>query len=417
MTYEFEYLMHLVGVSALGLPFEMPKKELSWRKLFELASEQAVFALATSAVKPVWNTLDAALRQEVRTHLYSVIVSEEIRLKAMWDLIGCLRNADIPFAVLKGIGLSALYKTPELRESGDVDIYVGKDDEKRALALLQRYGVSIKKRNPAQHESAGYHPEIGPIELHAYLFREEDRKLWFGRSEKYSDTIDPFWCQRIDDEHEIPVLSVQNNVEFLCLHCIKHFIREGISIRNILDIGLFLQTYEKEVNHNRLWELLTSLQYDGVIQAVLNVCVHYFHMDKSRFVGYSEMNADIIQLLLDDIEMGGYLGIKEKNERSKSSQEYEQIVLSDRNVTNGDNKWKKRRIRWERIYAAMYNKKKLQSKYSYARNHEWLLPIAWVSHLISGTWKVFRAFICRTDAQSRASTDKRMFLFRKLGIM
>ena len=417
MTYEFEYLMHLVGVSALGLPFELPRKELSWKRLFDLASEQAVFALAASAARPVWNTLDETLRREVRARLYSVIVSEEIRLKAMWELIAYLRNEGIPFAVLKGMGMSALYKIPELRESGDVDIYVGKELENQALALLQRHGVSITKRNPAQHESAGYHSEIGPIELHAYLFREEDRKLWFGRSEKYSDAIAPFCCQRIDDEHEIPVLSVQNNVEFLCLHFIKHFIREGISIRNILDIGLFLQVYEKEVNHDRLWELLTSLQYDGLIQAVLNICAQFFHMDKAKFVGYIEMDAETIQLLLEDIEQGGYLGIKEKGERSKSSEEYERNVLSAPNAKSGPNKWRKRRILWERIYAAIPNKKKLQSKYSYARNHAWLLPVAWVNHLLSGTWKLFRSTVLRTNTNNGISTDKRTSLFRKLGIM
>ena len=64
MTYEFEYLMHLVSVSAIGLPFELPKKELCWRRLFDLASEQAVFALAAAAARPVWNTLEVTLRQE-----------------------------------------------------------------------------------------------------------------------------------------------------------------------------------------------------------------------------------------------------------------------------------------------------------------------------------------------------------------
>ena len=136
MTYEFEYLMHLVGVSALGLPFELPRKELNWKKLFDLASEQAVFALAAAAARPVWNTLDETLRQEVRARLYSVIVSEEARLKSMWELIAYLRSEGVPFAVLKGVGLSALYKVPELRESGDVDIYVGKELENQALALL-----------------------------------------------------------------------------------------------------------------------------------------------------------------------------------------------------------------------------------------------------------------------------------------
>lgn len=410
MTYEFEYLMHLVGVSALGLSFEMPKKELCWKKLFDLASEQAVFALAASAAKPVWHVLDPELRQDVRARLYSVVVSEDIRQKAIWELIACFRSAGIPFALLKGIGLSALYKIPELRESGDVDLYVGREQENPAFALLQQQGVTITKRNPAQHESVGYHSEIGPIELHAYLFREEDRELWFGRSEKYSDDVDSFSIQKTSDNKEIPVLAVQNNVEFLCLHFIKHFIREGISIRNTLDVGLFLQAYEKDINHKRLWDLLKSLDYDGIIQAALNICVHYFHMPEERFVGYSSMDSDTIHLVLDDIERGGYLGVKVQHERGKSAKEYEQTVFVS-------NKWKSRRIFWERLYAAVPNKKKLQRKYPYARTHASLLPIAWIIYLLSGSWKVFKRSITKVQTRDEPSQSTRTELFKKLGIM
>lgn len=410
MTYEFEYLMHLVGVSALGLPFERPKQELCWKKLFDLASEQAVYALAASAAKPVWNVLEPELKQDVRARLYSVVVSEDIRQNAIWELIECFRSKDIPCALLKGMGLSALYKTPELRESGDVDLYVGKENEKRALSLLQQHGVSITKRNPTQHESAGYHSEIGPIELHAYLFREEDRKLWFGRSEKYTDDIDSFVSQEISENREIPVLAVQNNVEFLCLHFIKHFIREGISIRNILDVGLFLQAYENEIDHNRLWELLKSLGYDGIIQVALNICVHYFHMPEVRFANFSPLDLNTVLLVLNDIEQGGYFGAKEHCERSKSAQEYEKSVF-------GGSKWKRRRLFWERIYAAVPDKQKLQRKYSYAHKRAWLLPFAWLSYLASGSLKLLKQSIVKTQTEKELSQNGRIEMFKNLGIM
>ena len=417
MTYEFEYLMHLVSVSAIGLPFELPKKELCWRRLFDLASEQAVFALAAAAARPVWNTLEVTLRQEVRAHLYSAIMAEETRTKAVWELMSWFQNEDIPFALLKGMGLAALYKTPELREYGDVDIYTGRKFENRALALLQRHGVSITKRNPAQHESAGYHSDIGEIELHAYLFREEDRKLWFGRSEKYTDAIEPFICQTIDEKHRIPVLSVQNNAEFLCLHFIKHFIREGISIRNIVDLGLFLQEYGKEVNFDRLWELLTSLRYDGIIQTVLNICVDYFHMDASRFIGYNEMDSETIHLFMDDTEQGGYLGANERLERSRSAKAYEGVAFSGSEVAKCSKKWKKRRIFWERVYAAMPNRNELRRKYKYVRNCDWLLPIAWANHLITGSLRVVRATVSKANVKNERSSNERVTLFRRLGIM
>lgn len=58
-----------------------------------------------------------------------------------------------------------------------------------------------------------------------------------------------------------------------------------------------------------------------------------------------------------------------------------------------------------------YPTKKLQSKYSDARNHAWLLPVAWANHLISGTWKLFRFTVLRANISNVISTDKRTSLF------
>lgn len=414
MTYEFEYLLHLAGAAALGLPMEKPKEALSWERLFAKASEQTVFALAASASKPLWSGFSPELRAAVKSRLYSVIVAEDYRQTVVAAWLDRFAAEKIPCAVLKGCSLAALYRTPTLRESGDVDFYVGKAYEDKAISLLGREGVTIRKRNPMQHESAGEHAEIGAVEVHAYLFREEDRKLWFGRPDE-EEVLQPFQMQTIEGERRVPVLATQDNAEFLCLHFVKHFIRERGGIRSILDVGLFLNVYSENVDFDRLWRRLKECKYDGILQAVLTVCVRYMGMPAERFQGYVPVEEQTLRAFLDDVEMRGTDG----GECSESLHAYEAYLFSDRKKHAGY--WRMKRAFWEGAYALVPSKEKLQSRFPYARRHAWLLPAAWLLYLISGACRAVVRLLPNRGAnnasQTSSAADARIDLFKKLRVM
>ena len=419
MTYEFEYLLSLVGVAALGNSLQPLRQSVSWKKIFDKASEQTVYALAAYAAKPFWTLMDADLRNSIRIYLYSTVAYENERLKAILKLLLRFSEKNIPFALLKGCSLAALYKVPELRESADTDIYVGKKFEKSAIDLLKKEGVSIKKRVPSQHESIAWHNAIGTIELHAFLFREEDRKAWFGRSKMFSEEISGFCDQKIANNENRSVLNHQTNAEFLCLHFIKHFIREGIGIRNILDIGVFFYAYADAIDYAKLWKLLESLNYDTVIQAVLNVCVKYFKMDASRFAGYKMLSNDVVESFLNDVETGGYLGRNDINRRKDSTKQYETYLYSQRNAGERLVIWKMRRHFWERVYAAFYDKEKLKTLFPYAKKHKSLLPVAWIHFLVVSVSKQIARY-AEKDKEVREMPSNpcgRTEVFRKLNII
>lgn len=418
MTCEFEYLMRLISVSALGLPLQPPPEHLSWPKLFRLASEQTVFAFAAASSKPFWNDFDDALTKNVRQRLYSIILAGNNRWNALCLLLRRLEEAQIPFALLKGNTLSPLYKTPELRESADVDLYTGEAYEDQAIALLVSQGVSLVRRNPAQHESAGRHPVIGAIELHAHLFRDEDRKVWFGRSASYSEKLAPFQTLEMEDA-AVPVLSVQDNAVFLSLHLIKHFIREGITLRNILDLGLFMHHNSTAIDFPELWLLLESLQYDGIIQAVLNVCVQYFDMPETHFPGYTPLPQNTVQAFLEDVEKGGVFGRNDAASRRESAAIYEKQMYASKAQAPSQILWKKRRIFWERAYAVLFNRDKLRQRFPYARKHPWLLPAAWVHHLCRSIRTLIRLSFGQKQGSlpPMPSSQERLRLFQALRII
>lgn len=353
------------------------------------------------------------LRDSVKRGMYSVIVAEERRQTVIVELLNRFAESEIPCAVLKGCSLAALYRMPTLRESGDVDLYVGKEYEDKAISLLKHEGVVIRKRNPMQHESAGEHPEIGPIEVHAYLFREEDRKLWFGRPE-WEETLLPFQMQNIGNDESISVLAVQDNAEFLCLHFVKHFIRERCCIRNILDVGLFLHAHSEIVDFERLWQRMKKCQYDGILQAVLTICVRYMGMSAARFPGYVPVDEETLGAFLDDVEKR----CADDDDCRESLHMYEAYLFSKRRKHAGY--WRIKRAFWERLYALVPSKKTLQSRFFYAERHAWLLPAAWLLYLISGVSKTVVRLLRNSSpnaAQIPSDVTTRIDLFKKLRIM
>ena len=110
MSYEFEYLLHLVSVSTFGYKVEEPAHPIDWKKLFQIAKEQTVFTNAVYALKQLSQPIiDADVYKDALKEYRWILASEFVRRDATYRLLDELKKSDIPFVILKGISLSALY--------------------------------------------------------------------------------------------------------------------------------------------------------------------------------------------------------------------------------------------------------------------------------------------------------------------
>lgn len=422
MTYEFEYLLHLLGSSVQGKAASVPIKPIDWEKLFQLAKEQTVYPMVLYVLKQQPELYGTAHKDWVKRELRLLLVAEVLKRDASTELLSALENAGVTPVVLKGYSLSRLYPESSVRQSADLDIYVGLQNEKKAQDVLRSCGVQVKERAEEAQEASCYYEPVGCIELHAWLMGKDDRAAWL--VDNPSGISQPFKFVSLDNGEYIRTLGDDDNMLFLALHFIKHFIKYGANLRNLLDVILFYRYYSRNCNCADFWAKMKKLRFDNLVRAIISAVIEFCSIPKNDFAGVEVVETSIVERVLADIEAGGWMGQKESQDRDRIRLIYEK-ALYDRSASIGKIGfvWKQRARIIQMIGAFFCSKEHLYNKYPYTRKSVFLLPIAYLHRGIDAVIKLrngkVRTFVLNTESEKQYSdvTQRRSKLFEDLGIL
>ena len=131
-----------------------------WQKLYRLAQTQSLLAIVFDGI----NTLPANLHPP-RT-LYLQWAAQTLQIEQANDRLNCMiirlndlyTTAGLHPVLLKGQGMAAYYRNPRHRQCGDIDIYLGEDDQSK----LQIGRCTHRKSSPYQP----YEQSSGKLLLH-----------------------------------------------------------------------------------------------------------------------------------------------------------------------------------------------------------------------------------------------------------
>ncbi len=421
MTYEFEYLMHLFACGARGLTPDPPCRTVDYDRLVRLAGEQTVLPLVGAALS---GAPDTCLPEEKRSALLdtarSMALLNYYRRRQILKLLRDFDKAGIEAVLLKGYTVAEAYAEPDCRVSSDTDIYVDIRDEKRALKLLREHGCTVVPRSPVSHHAICEHPRMGYIELHVILYDEIVEDVWFQKMDG-RQYIQEAYEKHASEEGAYLALGRTDNLIFLALHMIKHFISGGISLRQMMDIALYYKKYETQIDVKRFWNTLGSLKYQNLMNAVLGAMVSYCGFSQDDFAGSAKADGAAVSALLDDLETGGWLGVNEKEERQGSKFRYNRAKYMDKANVYAYWGYMIRRCACCYIRASFPSRAALAKKYPCAGRSAWLVPVAWgrqmlarFRRLLSG--KVQTGIVVREGRMPCAEND-RTELFRLMRMM
>ena len=419
MTYEFEYLMHLLGAAAQGTPALPPRQELSWWKLSVYAQEQMLspMVLDVMIAHPELGYPVAAVQE--KAELATVKAMKECAKRMMViNLLEDMERAGIHTVMVKGSVAAVNYANPEKRYSTDTDIWVALDDEERACEFLRQRGFDVAVRWENGHHSTAKHEALGVVEVHIRLYDEIVETLWFGDLDPETFIQEPHqriktaegWCYTLGDT---------DHLIFIILHMIKHFISAGMCLRMMMDAALFMKKRRATLDMDRVWGVIRQMNFDRLFNAVLWIMVRYcgFSPEDLPGIGPEEM-----ALLLKDLESGGFLGVNDHEERSESAQEYNRLLLmKDRNKFQY---WlymfrAKHKIRLSTFFPG---RNRLYHEYPCLKKHPWLLPFVWVHRWIThGYALIFKKKLTGpmvySEAEVSAQGKERVAMFRSLGML
>lgn len=413
----------LIMLAAAGACGRAPASEIvDWNSVVHLAAEQNVLPLVACALA---NSPTFACPTEIREYLMNVLRMQSslnlLRQQRIFHLMKELRQVRIEPKLLKGYSIARYYAYPESRDSVDTDIWVEADREQDALSFLQGIGFEIQERGPASHHSVAQHRKFGKVEIHTTLYDEIVEQVWFQGMDGNEYVCEkPQVIQCADGE--FLALGLTDQLIFLSLHMIKHFISGGISIRMMLDIALHFAKNKKLIDADRYWKVLNGLQYANLVNCIFGIMVASGAFGCEDFPGMWASDAALEDALLLDLKLGGYMGAKEVTEREMGGMEYNRQLLLKRmhpiQYVAYMLCWKVRGT-WTFMFPSF---QKLKQQYRIVGKMPIIAPVIWAYHAVKHVLQRVKSGVLKRQIRNKHSgmsecAKERLRLFQKLGML
>jgi hypothetical protein len=309
MTQSEEILFRLLRAGLWTKEADIPQEFDDWSEIIRLAKHQSVLGIVAKAI--LTSTASVDIPKELKAKLRSLVVTNVIASNHIDEVIIKLFNVlkcnGIHPVLLKGRGLSVNYPYPEIRQSGDIDIYIPQAELHKAYDLLEIFADKIDDRlhlDCGKHFSALYKSVC--IEIHRYVSTHINGKYGkkFGTFAK-KGLRDNLGMISIGTE-EISVPETTFNSFYVFDHLFEHFLTSGVGLRQMSDWMLFLSKNKENIDKNLLYDMLKTMDMLKPWKQFGNVLVDYLGLPASDFPFYepSDRTEDILKNILQDGNFG-----------------------------------------------------------------------------------------------------------------
>ena len=307
MQYLFFELIQVAIGRKNSLSYTPTAKE--WEKLYRVAESQAILGICFAGVKRLQKT---EYCMPVSLFMQWLAMAAKIQQRngdmdqKTAEVWGLLNKAGLKCAVLKGQGVAELYEIRNeklgirndslgmLRQSGDIDVWV-----KGGFDVVNDF---VQKTRPT--DDIAYH------RFHYDMYADTEVELHHRPTlmrNLFDDRRLQQWCDSFDadtfvmTEKGFAVPSLEFNRIFILTHIYRHFLFEGIGLRQLMDYYFVLRTRNLDLN-----KLLVELSLRRFAAAVMWVMGHVFGLEREYML--CEPDEKEGRFILDEIMQTGNFG-------------------------------------------------------------------------------------------------------------
>lgn len=350
-----------------------------WGKLFELATCHRVLPMIydAAAACPAAKRMEPGLFAPIKRTAYQHIMLQTQKTEEFLALYRHLTDAGVTPVLVKGLVCRELYPNPDYRISGDEDLLAGPENFAACHEAMLAWGMYVSDSG-ADLESdyeVPYRKAGSPlyIELHRHLFPPESRS--YGDLNAF---FEGSWLKTVGISVNgtcITTLAPEDHLFYLICHAYKHFIHSGFGVRQLCDIALFAKHYSPEIDWDRVYERCVRIRAEHFVAAILKIARTQLavELDTDRWPEPWRVSAIDEAHLLADVLAAGVYG-KSSQSRVHSSNMTLDAVADTKNGTAP-----KSSLRSSLFPGRSY----LEKRYPYLKKYPVLLPVAWVSRILS----------------------------------
>jgi len=271
-------------------------KDVDWEKVYQLAQEQSVQGLLLQGIEWFKNhNLNADLDLNISKVLLLQWIGEvqviEQRNKDMdafiAGLIEKLRKAGIYTLLVKGQGVAQCYEKPLWRCSGDVDLFLSKENYDKAKKFLLPLATATEEEYKRE-QHLGMTIDNWVVELHGSLRCGLSRRIDWNLDEIKND----IFCggsvrSWMNGKTQVFLPGANEDAVFIFTHFLQHFYKEGLGLRQICDWCRLLWSYRDSLDYGLLESRIRKMGLLSEWRAFGAFAVDYLGMPSEAMPMYS----------------------------------------------------------------------------------------------------------------------------------
>lgn len=286
-----EVFLSLVRNSLWDTQVEVPVEFKDWNLVMRLAEIQAMQGFVAKGLldsPAIIARMKPGAESRLSNMLMTNVVMHSMTNSSLKKIVMALHDADIECVLLKGQGLATNYPQPEVRECGDIDLYVGVENYNKAYQAIKH--VADKIDDPTVLENGGkhFHAVLSGIsvEIHKFtevLSSESLNKVY----QKYEvEGLTQNLVELEVGENKVMTPSDNFNAFYIFNHLWSHFLTNGCGIRQLCDWTMFLHTRGEHIDRKYLHKVLTDMDLISPWQTFGCVVVDILGLPSAEFPFY-----------------------------------------------------------------------------------------------------------------------------------
>lgn len=298
-----------------------------WERLFVLAQKQALLGVCFYGIQKLSKeqtvNLPVSLKMQWLGIAAKIQQRNEYMNKRCVELQANLVAAGFRNSILKGQGVATLYTSSDLdllRQPGDIDVFVDASREE-----VIRYAQSLGDCYPDWDYKHLHLKVYNDVEVEVHYVPEVFLNLWKNRKlqrwfvEHKEDIFDSVKIHSNESTEDMSLVSpsIDFNVFYVLLHIYRHFLYEGVGLRQLLDYYFVLKTYSVDLRTTgiQICDTIKSFGMERFTQGLMWVLQYVFNLDDKYFI--CEADEKEGKYILNQIMQGGNFG--HHDERLKCS--------------------------------------------------------------------------------------------------
>ena len=245
-----------------------------WGQIYQLSKKQGVVAIIFDAIKAIPKELAPPKAITLKWLSNALSIEQQMKKKeaVAVEFAEKLSERSLQTVVLKGLSYASYYPNPYHSESGDLECYLmDKKDE----------GDKITVEIGGKMEEAGYkHSHLYykglTIENHNYLTSFDNTKLGRRTEQLLQEQISEGYRSIGNTKLQNP--SADFNALFLIKHAQRHFIKEGIFVRHLLDWAFFLKAEAPNVKWDKVIPMMKECRIIEFAKVMTRLCIEQLGM-------------------------------------------------------------------------------------------------------------------------------------------